>query len=105
MYGISSARNVSATTSLPNPGALVPVRLAGRSSTRSEGCARFAERFSAAGAALAFTVVTGASEWSTKPASLHKTGPQALTQPRQDLQASIAVGRLHADLALKVPNG
>src|SRR5271166_3719037 len=34
----------------------------------------------------------------------HRTGSQALTQPRQKLQAGIAVGRLHADLALKVAN-
>ena len=42
-----------------NPGALVGVRLAGRSSARSDGCAVPAERLVVAGAALAVAVVTG----------------------------------------------
>src|SRR5260370_19660702 len=31
----------------------------------------------------------------------HRTGSEALTQPRQELDAGVAVGGLHADLALE----
>src|SRR5215831_5541170 len=32
----------------------------------------------------------------------HRTGSEALAQPRQELHAGIAVGRLHADFALEI---
>src|SRR3954470_9659061 len=101
MYGICSARSVSATTSLPKPGALVHVRLAGRSSARIDGWAALAG-FSAAAAAWPFALVTGGSLGSGVPRRRHRTGSRGLTQPRQELHAGIAVGRLHAHFALEI---
>src|SRR5262247_3492298 len=35
----------------------------------------------------------------------HRTGSEALAQPRQKLHAGITVGRLHADFALEIAHG
>src|SRR5262245_65202299 len=35
----------------------------------------------------------------------HRTGSEALAQPREKLHAGITVGRLHADFALEIAHG
>src|SRR5712691_4710584 len=95
------ARSVSATTSVPQPGAFSGVSLTGRSSSRIEGWARFFAG-AAAGAALADAVVTGQSLGSGEPQEAHRTGSARLAQPRQERHPGIAVGGRHPDLALEI---
>src|SRR5665213_643513 len=97
---MSSARSASATTSLPKPGALTPAGM-GRSrpaivASRS-GCGLALSRcgFDTFGPAMS----ARRGRWR------HPTGSRALTQPREHLQAGIAVGGLHADLLLEGENG
>src|SRR5262245_12060383 len=101
MYGISSARRVSTTTSEPQPGALAPVRFTGRSSSRREG---WAPVVGAAAAAFELAVVTGTILWF---GGVHpdRTGSARLAQPRRQPHAGVAIGGLHLDLALEIDDG
>src|SRR5262245_9205058 len=92
-----NSRRVSATMSLPQPGAFATASFTGRSSSRSEGWAMGAA--GALAAAAVFAVVTAKSLGSE--ASIGSLSPR-LTQARQKRHAGIAVGGLHADLALEI---
>src|SRR3954464_6145158 len=98
---MSVARSASAATSLPKPGALTPV---GTGRSRDEiglcACGRRSSRLDA-------LMIVGRP--SSSPADIraggHPTGSRSLTQPRQNFQSGIAVGRLHPDLFLERQNG
>src|SRR5664279_4143605 len=95
---MSSARSASATTSLPKPGALTPAGT-GRSSL-----AMSASRWVLVLSRLEFGTF-GPRHRPIMGGGRHPTGSRALTQPRQHLEAGIAVGRVHADLFLEGENG
>src|SRR5450631_2774619 len=95
---MSRARSASATTSLPKPGALTPAGT-GRSSL-----AMSASRWVLVLSPLEFGTF-GPRHRPIMGGGRHPTGSRALTQPRQHLEAGIAVGRVHADLLLEGEDG
>src|SRR5580692_7511865 len=93
---MSSERSASAITSLPKPGALAPAGV-GRSTLATAGSAALAFARAVADGGGVMSGVILLCFWVGGP---HPTGSRALAQPGEKSHAGIAVGRLHAGLAL-----
>src|SRR5215471_593900 len=105
MYGISRSRSTSATTSLPNPAALVPEGI-GRSTAAVSTLpmSTFPTSIGLVSRGGTSRVDMGILSGLTRLMRMEAdpSGSGALTQPGQHLEAGIAVGGRLADFSLKV---